>query len=111
MDTPKYISNLEKKGEIYSVLNVVSIPKEIEEYLNKMKTIVVYSISRIDYNDTSIKYNEKIYKTAQGFYLYLSLNGPGDHAKLTIYYKQEQQNEITLFIGQLLKQFKQTQIF
>ena len=110
MDTPKYINNLEKHGGVYSVLNVMSIPKEIEGYLNKMKTTVVYSISKIDYNDATIKYNEKIYKTAQGFYIYLSLREVGTHAGLTIYYKQEQQNEITLFVGQLLKQFKNATI-
>jgi hypothetical protein len=110
MDTPKYISNLEKNGEIYSVMNVISVPKEIEGYLNKMKTTIVYSISKIDYIDTTIKYNEKIYKTAQGFYIYLSLREVGTHAGLTIYYKQEQQNEMSLFVGQLLKQFKNATI-
>lgn len=108
MSIPKYISNLEKNGDIFSVMNVISVPKEIEGYLNKMKTTVVYSDSKIDYIDTSIRYNEKIYKTVQGFYIYLSLREVGTHAGLTIYYKQEQQNEITLFVGQLLKQFKNT---
>lgn len=106
MDTPKYISNLEKNGEIYSVMNVISVPKEIEGYLNKMKTTIVYSVSKIDYIDTTIKYSQKIYKTAQGFYIYLSLREGGTHAGLTIYYKQEQQNEMSLFVGQLLKKFK-----
>jgi hypothetical protein len=110
MDTPKYISSLEKNGDIYSVMNVVSVPKEIEGYLNKMKTTIVYSVSKIDYSDTSIKYNEKIYKTVQGFYIYLSLSEVGTHAGLTIYYKQEQQNEMSLFVGQLLKQFKNATI-
>lgn len=110
MNIPKYISNLEKNGDIYSIMNVISVPKEIEGYLNKMKTTVVYSDSKIDYIDTSIRYNEKIYKTVQGFYIYLSLREAGTHAGLTIYYKQEQQNEITLFVGQLLKQFKNATI-
>lgn len=110
MDTPKYISNLEKNGEIYSVMNVISVPKEIEGYLNKMKTTIVYSVSKIDYIDTTIKYNQKIYKTAQGFYIYLSLREVGTHVGLTIYYKQEQQNEISLFVGQLLKQSKNATI-
>jgi hypothetical protein len=110
MSIPKYISNLEKNGDIFSVMNVISVPKEIEGYLNKMKTTVVYSDSKIDYIDTSIRYNEKIYKTVQGFYIYLSLREVGTHAGLTIYYKQEQQNEITLFVGQLLKQFKNATI-
>jgi hypothetical protein len=110
MDTPKYISSLEKNGDVYSVMNVISVPKEIEGYLNKMKTTIVYSVSKIDYSDTSIKYNEKIYKTVQGFYIYLSLREVGTHAGLTIYYKQEQQNEMSLFVGQLLKQFKNATI-
>lgn len=80
-------------------------------YLNKMKTTVVYVDSSIDFNsDLTINYNEKIYKTVQGFYIYLSLKENHLQYKLTIYYKQEQQNEMTIFVGQLLKQFKNATI-
>ena len=46
-----------------------------------------------------------MYKTVQGFFIYLSIKGDGTPV-ITIYYKQEQLNEMTLFVGQLLKQFK-----
>ena len=48
--------------------------------------------------------SNKIYKTKQGFYLYLLFRDT--ITDITIYYKQTQLNELTLFMGQLIKQFK-----
>ena len=101
----EYIKKLEEGGETYSVINILSVPKEFEKSIDGLKTTLVYSESNADYKDGKIKYNEKIYKTAQGFYIYLSL-GEGAHLGLAIYYKQEKLNEVTLFVGGLLKQFK-----
>jgi hypothetical protein len=105
MDKPKYIEKLEEGGDVYSIINILSLPKEIEQYLNKIKSTIVYSVGDMKYPDIKINYTQKIYKTAQGFYIYLSLKGYGTPV-ITIYYKQEQLNEMTLFVGQLLKQFK-----
>ncbi len=105
MDKPKYIEKLEEGGDVYSIINILSVPKEFEKSIDGLKTTLVYSESNADYKDGKIKYIEKIYKTAQGFYIYLSL-GEGAHVGLTIYYKQEKLNEVTLFVGGLLKKFK-----
>jgi hypothetical protein len=109
MDTPKYIIRLEEGGETYSVVNILSVPNEIEQYLNKIKSTIVYSVGDLNYPGIKINYTEKIYRTAQGFYIYLSLKG-NDTPVIIIYYKQEQLNEMTLFVGQLLKQFKNATI-
>jgi hypothetical protein len=45
----------------------------------------------------------------QGFYIYLSLKEDGIPT-ITIYYKQEQLNEMIFFVQQLLKQFKNATI-
>lgn len=105
----EYIKKLEEGGETYSVINILSVPKEFEKSIDGLKTTLVYSESNADYKDGKIKYSEKIYKTAQGFYIYLSL-GEGAHVGLSIYYKQEKLNEVTLFVGGLLKQFKNATI-
>ena len=105
MEKIEYIKKLEEGGETYSLINLLSIPKEIEQYLNKIKSTIVYSVGDLNYPDIKINYTEKIYKTAQELYIYLSLQRYGTPV-ITIYYKQEQLNEMTLFVGQLLKQFK-----
>lgn len=106
MNTPKYIKKIEKDGDIFSVLNILSVPMEFEKFIDGLKTTLVYSVSRTDYKDGVVKYNDKIYKTPQGFYIYLLLREVGTHVGLTIYYKQEQLNEVTLFVRGLFKQFK-----
>ena len=73
MEKIEYIKKLEEGGETYSLINLLSIPKEIEQYLNKIKSTIVYSVGDLNYPDIKINYTEKIYKTAQGFYIYLSL--------------------------------------
>jgi hypothetical protein len=106
MNKPKYIKKIEKDGEILSIMNLLSLPKEFEKYADGLKTTLVHSVVDVDYVDGIPKYCEKIYKTSQGFYLYLSLSKSGDHVGLTIYYKQEQLNELSIFVRGLLKQFK-----
>ena len=44
-----------------------------------------------------------IFKTKQGFYLYLLLNTT--NVNLLVYYKQNQESELTIFLKQLIKQF------
>ncbi len=100
----KYILKLEKDGEIFST-NTLYLPVEIDEFLSTKKVILVHSDSITDENGKRI-YNKKLYKTTQGFYIYL-VRGSESMFKLTLYYKQEQSNEFDLFISQLLKQFKQ----
>jgi hypothetical protein len=105
MEKIEYIKKLEEGGVVFSMVNILSVPKEIEQYLNKIKSTIIYSIADLTYPNIEIKYTEKIYRTVQGFFIYLSIREDGTPV-ITIYYKQEQLNEMTLFVGQLLKQFK-----
>jgi hypothetical protein len=103
MDTPKYIKNLEKNGEVYSTATLVT-SIEFDEFITKRKVMLVHSHSEIEENGKK-NYQEKIYKTAQGFYIYIFNEGESTF-KVTFYYFQNQSNEFDLFIIQLLKQFK-----
>lgn len=105
MEKIEYIKKLEEGGVAFSMVNILSVPKEIEQYLNKIKSTIIYSIGDLTYPNIEIKYTEKIYRTVQGFFIYLSII-EDDTPVITIYYKQEQLSEMTLFVGQLLKQFK-----
>jgi hypothetical protein len=100
METPYYIKDYEQREGVLS-RNKVVMPEGFDEYLKDKKMSVVYSESNSDFDTGKISFKTKIYKTQQGFYLYLLF---GD---MTIYYKQSQLNELTIFITQLLKQFKQ----
>jgi hypothetical protein len=102
MKKPKYIKRIEKNNDILSLSKLYGLSKEFDTFINK-KVDLVYSKSDIDDSKKFI-FNEKIYKTKQSFYIYLSFRG--DEIDVDIYYKQEQHNELIIFITQLLKQFK-----
>jgi hypothetical protein len=104
MKKPKYIKDIEKNGEVLSLSKLYGLPKEFDNFINK-KIIILYSKSHIDTDSGKFIFKEKLYKTQQPFYLYLSFIG--DKIDTDIYYKQEQHNELIIFITQLLKQFKQ----
>ena len=101
MTKPDYILSLEQKnGKIFSSMTVE--PSEgLDSFLKDRKFNLRYSESSFS-TDTDIRYNNKIYQTQQGFFLYLSLV---DNV-MVIYYLEEQLNELTLFIRQLFKQLK-----
>ena len=81
------------------------MPEGFDEYLKDKKMSLVYSDSTSDFETNKISFKSKIYKTQQGFYLYL-LFGDDGKTDMTIYYKQSQLSELTIFITQLFKQFK-----
>jgi hypothetical protein len=103
MKKPKYIRVIEKNNKVLSLSKLYSLPKEFDDFITK-KVIILYSKSDIDNNNGKFLFKEKIYRTMQGFYLYLSFRG--DVIDVDIYYYQEQHNELIIFITQLLKQFK-----
>ncbi len=104
MDTPHYIKDYEEKEGILS-RNKVTMPEGFDEYLKDKKMSLVYSDATSDFETNKISFKSKIYKTQQGFYLYL-LFGDDGKTDMTIYYKQSQLSELTIFITQLFKQFK-----
>lgn len=99
---PKYIKKVES-NEILSSIEISVEDKEIQSFLDGRNFLTVWSKGFSTLKENKIIFNEKIYKTKQGFYLYLFSKGT---SVLTIYYRQEQLNELTIFLGQLLKQIK-----
>jgi hypothetical protein len=106
METPNYIKDYEQREGILS-RNNMTMPEGFDDYLKDKKMVLVYSESTSDFDNGKISFQSKIYRTQQGFYLYL-LFGDDGKTELTIYFKQSQLNELTIFTTQLLKQFKQT---
>jgi hypothetical protein len=107
MEKPNYIKECELKDEVYSI-NSITMPEGFDDYLKDKKMELVYSESSTDFETSKTMFSLKIYKTKQGFYLYLLIRDT--KTDITIYYKQKQQDELTIFMGQLIKQFKNATI-
>ena len=104
MEIPEFIKDYMKNEGILSRVNIV-MPKGFDEYLKDKKMITIYSDSTHNFETGKTILKSKIYKTQQGFYLYLFF-GVNDNVDTTIYYKESQASELTIFIKQLIKQFK-----
>jgi hypothetical protein len=100
---PDYIENLED-GKLFSTLEF-EVPDDFLKFLDGRALTTVFSDSWMEFEIGEIKTKSKIYKTKQPFYLYL-LKDCVDNKTLVIYYKEEQLNELKLFIKQLLKTYK-----
>lgn len=100
---PEYIEKLED-GKLFSSVEI-NVPDEFQEFLDGRSLTTVYSDSWVDYETSKFNVRCKIYSTKQSFYLYL-FKSDIEGKSLVIYYKEEQLNELKLFIGQLLKTFK-----
>jgi hypothetical protein len=99
---PDYIERIEiVEGDNFSVMNLPLGNIEFEKFIDS-KFELVHSISDIKQN-SKIIFKEKLYKTKQGFYLYLLIT-EDDGIQSRIYYKQKQLDELRLIIGQILKQ-------
>ena len=103
MEKPYYIEECERKNEIFSV-NRISMPDGFDNYLKDKKMELVYSESNTDFETGKTIFSSKIYKTKQEFYIYLLFCDT--KTDITIYYKPNQQDELTIFMGLLIKQFK-----
>jgi hypothetical protein len=103
METPRYIKSIEDKNGILSIMTLNSIQDKVIEFLDKKITRVwergVFNISN------QIIWEEVIYKTNQGFFIYVKKNDD-NIITLTIYYKSEQLNELKIFINQTNKQLR-----
>jgi hypothetical protein len=105
MKTPKLINALEKVGGVFSETNYGLCNGNLAEYLNGKKLERVFEKGDLNQRG-KLSFDEIIYKSRQDFYLYIKLvPGIDEVWSLTIYYKPEQQNELVLFITQLLKPF------
>ena len=81
------------------------VPKEFDRFIKDKNFTLRCSESSYS-PETDILYKNKVYQTKQGFFLYLSLT----EETMVIYYGEDQLNELTLFIRQLFKQFKNATI-
>lgn len=102
MKKPKYIKRREKNGEILSTVFLEVDNEKISDFISARDFILVWSNSRTDSIREDIIWIDRIFKTKQGFYIYLN-----DISNIVIiYYKQEQFNELRVFLRQFLKLFK-----
>jgi hypothetical protein len=101
IETPKYIET--ESEEIFSQVTIEFQKKGIDEFISNKTFTVVWSEGNTDEQTGKIKFRKKIYKTKQGFYLYLLLNE--EETLMVVYYRHNQIKELTILISQLLKQF------
>ena len=110
-DKPEIIKKIEKDSEVLSFMTYRVLSKnEFELIDNKLETI--WSNSHYNY-DGEIFWHEKIYKTKQSFYIRVLNNREKEIGNIwfsSIYYKQEQFNELILFIKSLTKELENARI-
>lgn len=99
---PKFIKENEKTSGVLSSLRLDFDNNSIYKFVDNRSFQVVWSEGFIF--GVKTEFNKKIYKSKQGFYLYLFI-GEEKNSSLIVYYKQDQYSELTIFIQQLLKQF------
>jgi hypothetical protein len=100
---PEYIIGIED-GKPFSTLEL-EVPDDFQKFLDGRTFTTVYSDNWMEFKTGEFKTRSKIYSTKQSFYLYL-FKSVMDDKSLAIYYREEQLNELKLFIGQLLKTYK-----
>lgn len=98
---PEYIKRLEQEEGIFSLMGFKVI-KEDQFNIIDSKLETVWSIS--SYVDGDILWEKKIFKTKQNFYI-VAVNDTSMWF-LSIYYRQEQLNELILFIKSLSKELE-----
>lgn len=97
---PEYILDIEKTEGILSVVEFSHFDEtKYEQALKKMP--IVYDNSMYDENTKKMIRIERIFKTAQSFYIYI--NGANN---FYIYYKPTMLEELKFFINQLNKEKK-----
>jgi hypothetical protein len=101
MKKSNYIEMVEKDENIY--FSVMDLPDATTEFLKftSEKFELIHSVADMEQN-SKISFKEKLFLTKQKFYIYLLITD--DDIKVRIYYKQRQFSELTIIIGQLLKQ-------
>jgi len=100
---PKFIKDNEKSLGVFSSLRLDFPDHSIYKFIDNRSLEVVWSEAFTGIFNVKTEFNKKIYKSKQGFYLYLLLGEV--ESNLIVYYNQSQYSELTIFIQQLLKQF------
>lgn len=99
---PKFIKRNEKNLGVLSSITLDFSDDSIYKFIDNRSFLSVWSDATLI--DEKIVFNNKIYKSKQGFYLYLFIE-KDKKSTLIVYYKEDQNSELTIFIQQLLKQF------
>jgi len=108
---PDFIKKIEEESGILSIMNYKTLPQSDFRLIDS-KLDTVWSVSSF-LGDNNIFWNEKIYKTKQNFYIRVEAIKTFDLRDmwvLSIYYKQEQFNELLLFIKSLTKELENARI-
>jgi hypothetical protein len=103
INKPKIIKNNEKSLGTLSSVQLDFPDDSIYKFIDNRKFEVVWSKGFASISNGKITFSKKIYKSKQGFYLYLLMNN--SETNFVIYYKQNQHSELTIFLQQLLKQY------
>jgi hypothetical protein len=103
VEKPEYMTNKEIGSDVFSSLRLDFPDHSIYKFIDNRSLEVVWSEASASIINGKITFNKKIYKTKQGFYLYLLLGEA--ESNLIVYYNHSQHSELTIFIQQLLKQF------
>lgn len=96
MEKPEYIEHIEKKNN--TLFSKITINETLlyEKIISKDFYDI---ITNSEYIDGKVEISEIIYKTKQGFYLYVVRNPLYKmECSVDIYYSQEQHNELLFFI-------------
>lgn len=107
MSIPLFIEIDDKEFGNFSVMkfNVENI--DMISFLDNKKLEIIHSDSDIDF-DNNIRWNRVVFKTKQNFYLCLDKTKNKENSwDISVYYKSKQQNELILFMRQIIKQIKQ----
>jgi isocitrate/isopropylmalate dehydrogenase len=105
MKKPQYISKLEETQQMFSIMELGTIDKDLQVFFKDKKVTIVYSETKN--KNGYLVWDEIIYKTSQSFYIHISHNKSDiDKWSMNIYYNPEQLNELIIYTNQLLKQIK-----
>jgi hypothetical protein len=106
MEKPNYIEYLELQEGILSKMTFPKFSNEIIKYFDDKKIMRVFE-SGIVNGKGKARWDEVIYKTKHGFYIYFKSNREdSEEYFLDIYYKPETRAELLFFTTNILKPFK-----
>lgn len=88
----------------FSVINVVG-DFDLKLFLGKKNLFLEKSFSSYE---QELKYQKCVFKTTAGFYLYLVRKKDTENFELIIYYKEDQKNEVIIFLNQIKNKKNET---
>lgn len=106
MNKPNFIEYLELQEGVFSKMTFPKFKNEIIAYFDDKKITRVFELGIVN-GKGKARWDEIIYKTQHGFYLYFCSNREeSEEYYLDIYYKPEKRQELLFFTTNILKPFK-----